>query len=428
MKKKRSMLILFSVVLFTALTACSVIPNFSMLERLLPMADTAGQAEEIVDQSDVLASEQPDREPETALVPYLSLEEAYISVYEDVNPAVVHIRIVDEDGEGVTQMPEFQFPGIPEIPNMPQGIIPSQSIGSGFIIDKEGHIVTNNHVVSGAERIVVTFYDGTEVKAELVGTDPNADLAVIKVEVAPDDLTVVPLGSSADLKVGQITVAIGNPFGLKSSMTTGIVSGLGRMLDASQSLTSTGSTYSIPDIIQTDTAINPGNSGGPLLDLDGTVIGVNTAIQSASGANSGVGYAVPVDIVKRIVPQLIEDGKVAYPWIGISGTTINADLSEAMDLDPDQKGVLVAEVVEGSPAEKAGLKGSSTTVKVDGYDVTVGGDVITAVDGREVRVFDDLLGYLVMNTSVGDTIELQILRDGKEMTVELELEARPTSE
>ncbi len=251
---------------------------------------------------------------------------------------------------------------------------------------------------------------------------------MIKVDVDPDDLTVVPLGSSADLKVGQITVAIGNPYGLKNSMTTGIVSGLGRMLDASQSLTSSGSTYSIPDIIQTDTAINPGNSGGPLLDLDGTVIGVNTAIQSASGSNSGVGYAVPVDIVKRIVPQLIDSGKVVYPWIGISGTTINTDLSEAMNLDPGQKGVLIAEVVDGSPAEKAGLKGSSTTVKVDGYDVTVGGDIIMAVDGRKVRVFDDLLGYLVMKTSVGDTIDLQILRDGKEMTVELALEARPTSE
>lgn len=427
MKVKRSMLVILSIILFAALTACSVLPSFSMLERLLTGNGTADQVAEPIEKEEaVLSQTEETNDNETGQ--YQSIEEAYINIYEDVNPAVVHIRVVDNDGETINQMPEFQFPGIPEIPNMPQGIIPSQSIGSGFIIDKEGHIVTNNHVVSGAERIVVTFYDGTEVKAELVGTDTNADLAVIKVEVAPDDLTVVPLGSSADLKVGQITVAIGNPFGLKSSMTTGIVSGLGRMLDASQSLTSTGSTYSIPDIIQTDTAINPGNSGGPLLDLDGTVIGVNTAIQSASGANSGVGYAVPVDIVKRIVPQLIEDGKVAYPWIGISGTTINADLSEAMDLDPGQKGVLVAEVVDDSPAEKAGLKGSSTTVKVDGYDVTVGGDVITAVDGRDVRVFDDLLGYLVMNTSVGDTIELQILRDGKEMTVELELEARPTNE
>ena len=427
MKVKRSMLVILSIVLFGALTACSVIPSISMLERLLTGTENVEQAAEPAEAEEALQS-NTDEANDNEAGQYQSIEEAYINIYEDVNPAVVHIRVVDNDGETINQVPEFQFPGIPEIPNMPQGVIPSQSIGSGFVIDKQGHIVTNNHVVSGAERIVVTFHDGTEVKAELIGTDPNADLAVIKVEVAPDDLTVVPLGSSADLKVGQITVAIGNPFGLKSSMTTGIVSGLGRMLDASQSLTSTGSTYSIPDIIQTDTAINPGNSGGPLLDLDGTVIGVNTAIESASGSNSGVGYAVPVDIVKRIVPQLIEDGKVAYPWIGISGTTINADLSEAMNLDPDQKGVLVAEVVEGSPAEKAGLKGSSTTVKVDGYDVTVGGDVITAVDGRDVRVFDDLLGYLVMNTSVGDTIELQILRDGKEMTVELELESRPTSE
>jgi len=428
MKMKRYKFTLLSVVLLISLTACSVMPNFSMLERLFTLVDNVDHIDETAQLSDDTATEEVLEDTVDGLAPYLSLEEAFIGVYEDVNPAVVHIRVIGQESRSINQVPEFQFPGIPELPNMPQGVIPSQSIGSGFVIDKQGHIVTNNHVVSGAERIVVTFYDGTEVKAELIGTDPNADLAVIKVDVDPDDLTVVPLGSSADLKVGQITVAIGNPYGLKNSMTTGIVSGLGRMLDASQSLTSSGSTYSIPDIIQTDTAINPGNSGGPLLDLDGTVIGVNTAIQSASGSNSGVGYAVPVDIVKRIVPQLIDSGKVVYPWIGISGTTINTDLSEAMNLDPGQKGVLIAEVVDGSPAEKAGLKGSSTTVKVDGYDVTVGGDIIMAVDGRKVRVFDDLLGYLVMNTSVGDTIDLQILRDGKEMTVELALEARPTSE
>lgn len=427
MKMKRSMIILLSVALFTTLAACSVIPNLSMLQKLLPMADTTAQAGETVEQTDVPV-EQPGGDTETVLAPYLSLEEAYISVYEDVNPAVVHIRIVDKDGEGVTQIPEFQFPGMPDIPNIPEGSIPAQSIGSGFVIDDEGHIVTNNHVVSGAERIIVTFYDGTEVEAELVGTDPNADLAVIKVNVDPNSLTIVPLGSSADLKVGQITVAIGNPFGLKNSMTTGIVSGLGRMLDAAESSTAQGSTYSIPDIIQTDTAINPGNSGGPLLDLSGNVIGVNTAIESSTRSNSGVGYAVPVDIVKRIVPKLIADGKVEYPWIGISGTTLTADLAEAMDLDSDKKGVLVAEVAENSPAEIAGLKGSSTTVKIDGYDVTVGGDVITEIDGKEIKVFDDLLGYLVMNKSAGDSVELRILRDGQEMTIELELQARPASD
>jgi len=234
------------------------------------------------------------------------------------------------------------------------------------------------------------------------------------------------------VKVGEIAVAIGNPFGLQGSMSTGIVSGLGRMLETNgaqnqSQFQSNTPNFSIPDMIQTDTAINPGNSGGPLLNLAGEVIGVNTAIATTSGTNSGVGYAIPSSIVKAIADQLIENGKVDHAWLGIAGQDLTSNLATAMKLDAGQRGVLINEVVQGGPADKAGLKGSSTTVTIYGIDVSVGGDVITAVDKVEVKNFDDLLSYIFLHTQSGQKVELTILRDGKPMTVTVTLASRPGS-
>ncbi|HLF26396.1 MAG TPA: trypsin-like peptidase domain-containing protein [Anaerolineae bacterium] len=362
--------------------------------------------------------------PTSAGADAASLQLAFIGVYERVNPSVVNIRVLVNGGESLN-IPDI--PGFPT-PEAPNGL--QQGQGSGFVYDQQGHIVTNNHVVDGAEKIAVTFADGTEAAATLVGADPNADLAVIKVDVDAAQLTPVTLGSSDALKVGQLVIAIGNPFGLEGSMTTGIVSGLGRLLPAGAQ-TPSGARYSIPDIVQTDAAINPGNSGGPLLDLDGKVIGVNTAIElnpalGSPRVSSGVGYAVPVDIVSQVVPELIANGRVEHPWLGISGGTLSADIAQAMNLDPNQRGVLVAEVTPGSPADTAGLRGSSTETTVDGLPAQIGGDVIVAIDGQPVQVFDELLSYIFRDAEVGQTVTLSILREGRPQDVQVTLEARPT--
>ncbi len=335
--------------------------------------------------------------PELSAPETLSQEEVLVELYQRVNPSVVNILVQGPNGGGQ---------------------------GSGFVYDTLGHIVTNNHVVAGADQIRVTFADGVEAAAEVVGTDVHADLALIKVDPSLADLRPLTLGDSDSLQVGQTVVAIGNPFGLAGSMTTGIVSGLGRLLPDG-GLTPDGSRYSIPDIVQTDAAINPGNSGGPLLDLDGNVIGVNTAIESPVRGSSGVGYAVPVGIISRVVPALIEQGRVEYPYLGISGTTLGGALAQAMNLDPEQRGVLVAEVVEGGPAARAGLRGSNREVNSGGLVLLVGGDVIVGIDGREVTDFNDLLTYIVRHTAVGQTVTITLLRDGQQQTVELTLVARP---
>ncbi len=348
-------------------------------------------------------------------------QDAYVALYEKLNPSVVNIRVVEELAQSDTTTSAMPFfGGSPDS----QQQIPSQGEGAGFVYDTQGHIVTNNHVVSGAGRIVVTFSDGTEVNAELVGTDPGSDLAVIKVDVEPSALAPVTLGDSASLKVGQMVVAIGNPFGLESSMSTGIISGLGRML-SSESASTSGQSYSIPNVIQTDAAINPGNSGGPLITLDGQVIGINTAIESPVRASAGVGYAVPSNLIASVVPQLINGGSVQHPWLGISGTTLNADIARAMKMDADQRGVLVVEVVDGSPAANAGVQPSKDQTTIDGINTPIGGDVITGINNQPVRVFDDLLNYIMGQTQVGQKVTLHILRGGKALELELTLSARP---
>ena len=287
-------------------------------------------------------------------------------------------------------------------------------VGSGFVFDKKGHIITNAHVVNDARKIVVTFLDGRSYNAEMIGVDKFTDIAVIKVNA---DLKLSPLliGDSSNLKVGEPIAAIGNPFGLSGSMTAGIVSQLGRLLPS-------GLGYSIPDVIQTDAAINPGNSGGPLLNMRGEMVGINTAIQSATGEFTGVGFAVPSQTVAKIVPTLIEKGEYRHPWIGIQGQDIDPDLANVLGLK-DAKGLLVVSVIDDSPAQKAGLIGSERSI--EGTRYIVGGDIILAVDGIEVRQIDDILIHLQRAKSVGDDLVLEILRDGRTTNITVILQERP---
>ena len=322
-----------------------------------------------------------------------------INIYERVNPAVVNIEVLRAGAPGVG------------------GELFPEGEGSGFIIDTEGRIITNNHVVEGADEVQVTLHDGTIVRASVLGTDPYSDLAVIDIDLPPQVLRPVELGDSDELRVGQRAVAIGNPFGLEGTLTTGVISALGRTLPAE-------SLFAIPEVIQTDAAINPGNSGGPLLNAEGLVIGVNTAIRTTTGGNTGVGFAVPVNLVKRVVPRLIAEGHYDHPQLGIRGLTITPVLVEAMDL-PVDGGVLVSEVTADSPAEKAGIRGGTREVSIRGDLVRQGGDIIVSIDGHETNQFEDLLSYIVMETEVGQEIAVAIIRDGEERVVKVVLGARP---
>jgi len=290
-------------------------------------------------------------------------------------------------------------------------------VGSGFVFDKRGHIITNAHVVDDAKKVVVTFLDGRSYNAEVIGIDKFTDIAIIKVNTDLIRLQPLPLGDSSNLKVGEPIAAIGNPFGLSGSMTSGIVSQLERLLPS-------GSGYSIPDVIQTDAAINPGNSGGPLLNMRGEIVGINTAIQSATGEFTGVGFVIPSQTVAKIVPTIIEKGEYKHPWIGISGRDIDPDLAKVLGLK-DAVGFLIVTVVEDSPASKAGLIGSSKTVEIQGRNYPTGGDIILSVDGTEVRKIDDILIHLQRDKSVGNEMDLEILRDGRTTNVTIILQERP---
>lgn len=296
-----------------------------------------------------------------------------------------------------------------------------RSLGSGFVYDVSGHIITNNHVVEDSQKTTVTFLDGTSYNAKVIGTDPYTDLAVIKVDVNPSLLHPLPIGDSSALRVGDQVAAIGNPFGLSGSMTSGIVSQLGRLLS-----TPGTASFSIPDVIQTDAAVNPGNSGGPLLNMKGQVIGITTAIQSGTGEFAGIGFAVPSNTVSKIVPILIKEGKYKHPWLGISGVDIDPDLASILGLQ-DTRGLLVVSIVKDSPAEKAGLHGSTETKEIDGIKYQIGGDVILSVDHKDVRKIDDILIHLQREKKVGDTIDLEILREGRATNFKLTLEERPNN-
>jgi serine protease Do len=376
----------------------------------------------------IAASQQSSQQAAPALqntVPASSLLAAYEGtleqIYAQVDPSVVNIQVIDTtSSSGSSGAPQSG----PFGQLVPQGPQVQQGLASGFVWDQAGHIVTNNHVVDGASQITVRFSDGTTVSAKVVGTDVNSDLAVIQVQAPAGELHPVQVADSGQLKVGQLVVAIGNPFGLQGSMSAGIVSALGRSLPVGN-LNSQGPTYSIPDIIQTDAPINPGNSGGVLTNDEGQVIGVTAAIESPVGVSAGIGFAIPSAIVQKVVPVLIKSGHYTWPWLGVSGGDLDPSLAKAMGLNPNQRGALLGDVVAGGPADKAGLHGSSKQVTIQGQTVNVGGDVIIAVNGTPVNGFDDVIAYLANNTQVGETVNLTILRQGKEQTVAVTLAARP---
>ena len=319
----------------------------------------------------------------------------------------------------------------------------SSGLGSGFVFDKLGHIITNNHVVDSASgtgvpagNMTVTFLDGRSFKAKVVGTDQFSDLAVLQINSTnTEEFVPLTIGNSSNLKIGERVVAIGNPFGLSGSMTEGIISGLGRLLPSQtpeepdmipdpNSLVAPPASFSIPEIIQTDAAINPGNSGGPLLNLNGEVIGINSAIFSTTGAYSGIGFAVPSNTIKKIIPVLISDNVYRHPWIGISGTDLTPDIASAINVTKPS-GFLIIDITPNSPASKAGLHGGDKLIDVNGRKMKVGGDLILKIDNRNVSKIDDILTYLEENKNVGDKVTLSIFRNGKEQNVNLTLEPRP---
>jgi 2-alkenal reductase len=328
-----------------------------------------------------------------------SLSGAMAGLYRELNPGVVSIQVyLQQQGQS------------------------GQGAGSGFILDEEGHIVTNNHVIAQADYLTVLFFDGYAAEAEVIGRDPDSDIAIIKVDELPDNVYPLRLGSSDDVVVGERVVAIGNPFGLGGSLTVGYVSAVGR------TIASGATPFAIPQAIQTDAAINPGNSGGPLLNTDGEVIGVNAQIATGgtTRANAGVGFAIPINIVRRIAPVLIETGSFAWPWLGVSGGDVGLLIQEANDL-PTQRGAYIAQVVEDGPAAEAGLQGATGTTSVEGFEgLPTGGDVVIAINGERVLDFSDLQ-LRISQREPGDVATLTILRDGEELEIDVELQERPRS-
>ncbi len=373
---KFTFLLSISVLALFALTGCAPI-----LELVASKTGLTRNVEPAIDSSELDLDSPPAQLGPTPtpqpLEAVAALERTLASIYERVNPSVVHIQQLS--GEG-----------------------------SGFVWDTLGHIVTNNHVVAGASQLTVTFADGAVADAVVVGTDPDSDLAVIRADVPPAQLKPVTVAESTNLRVGELAIAIGNPFGQEGTMTVGFISALGRQLDVDNT------AYRIPDVIQTDAAINPGNSGGVLLNPEGAVIGVTSAIISPVGASSGVGFAIPSVIVQRVVPALIATGSYAHPYLGISGTDLTGDLAAARGLPADQRGALLVTIVPGGPADSAGLIAGEQN-----------GDVVVAVNGQPVRSIDDLIVFLTRYGTAGDNVRLSLLRDGAALEVDVTLGARP---
>ena len=344
-----------------------------------------------------LPAESPGRSPSGLTAE----EEVIIGVYRAASPGVVHITstVLSQD---------FFF-----------RIVPEQGTGSGFMVDDRGYILTNNHVVENADNLEVTLADKSKVPAKLTGRDPNNDLAVIRINLPREKLTPLRLGDSTHLQVGQMAIAIGNPFGLDRTVTRGVVSALGRSLKAD-----TG--RQIRNVIQTDAAINPGNSGGPLLNSRGEVIGINTAIFTPSGGSVGIGFAIPVNTAKKLLPQLIARGRASHPWLGVSGLDITPGLARTVSL-PVKEGVMIAQVAPGGPAARAGLRGSQRRARVGNIMLTVGGDIIVALDGQKIATVDDLTAFLDEQKKAGDDVQVDVLRDGKAVSVVVKLGELPES-
>jgi 2-alkenal reductase len=392
MKFTRRSLVPFSLLAFF-LFSCQIISN--------PPFEAPASTVIVPTPTLAVAATIPQAEPVTNIPNLVPFEDSLISLYIKVNPGVVAIRVLTGGGGG---------------------------LGSGFVIDDQGHILTNLHVVEDFTDLEVDFPSGFKTRGEVLGTDQDSDLAVIKVEAPPEELHPLTFGDSSQLQVGQTVVAIGNPFGLNGTMTTGIISALGRTLDSMRSAPG-GSTFTAGDIIQTDTAINPGNSGGPLLNLDGEVIGVNRAIRTFNftaeeePVNSGIGFAIAINIVKRVAPVLVSEGSYDYPYLGISSLPEITLLDQEELGLPRSTGAYITSVTPGGPADEAGLRGASRAT--DNPILAAGGDLIIAVDGRSILAFNDLLSYLINFKSPGDKILLTVLRGDEELEVELTLDKRP---
>lgn len=359
----------------------------SVLEEATP-AD--GEAVEVV------AQPTPTLLPDDFMAPLDVEEELITNLYQRVGQTVVHIT------SRVTAM-NFFF-----------GAVPSEGTGSGFILDADGHVVTNYHVIEGADSIEVTLADESTLEATVVGIDPPNDLALLRIDAPPDSLTPVELGDSSSLRVGQRAIAIGNPFGLDRTLTVGVISALGRPLQTSDDNV-------IFNVVQTDAAINPGNSGGPLLDSRGRVIGVNTAIRQDA---QGIGFAVPVNTVKRVLPALMEHGYYPHPWLGFLGYDITPGLARALELAV-RDGILVAQVYRDSPAAQAGLRGAQREVIVGNQRLLAGGDIVVGIDEEQVGDWQDLSQYLEISTQVGDEVTLHIVRDGEQLALAMTVAEQP---
>ena len=396
MTKNKIKIILILLAVFVFSSACMLTNAAKDVVTQLQQLPTALAPEQ------TQAAPLPSAGSTTIIEPeFANLEGTLEGLYQQVNPGVVSIRVSSVNDE---------------------------ALGSGFVIDKEGHIVTNYHVVENADKVEIDFPSGLKVYGDVIGTDLDSDLAVIKVNVSEENLTPLPLGDSDTALVGQTVVAIGNPYGLSGTMTLGIVSARGRVLDSLRQ-TASGVYFSAGDLIQTDTSINPGNSGGPLLNLKGEVIGVNRAIQtsgqtlSGGAANTGIGFAISSNIVRRVVPSLISSGSYKYPYLGLSSlNSLNLTIVEALNL-PQNTGAYVTDIAAGGPADKAGLRGGTTQTEISG--LYSGGDLIVAVDGREIKDFSELLSYMVLNKAPGDVITFTVIREGNRVEVPVTLGERP---
>ncbi len=381
-----------SVSTFIIFSILFIIPAGSdetIIEMQNQINENEVQVQTQIDENEVQVQTQIDKINNLILEKPKTL--SLIEIFEKSEPGVVRVNTQTNNGTG--------------------------GVGSGFVFDKKGHIITNAHVIDDATKIIITFLDGRSYNAEIIGMDKYTDIGVIKVNADLKLLHPLSLGDSSNLEVGEPITAIGNPFGLSGSMTSGIISQMGRLLPSD-------SGYSIPDVIKTDAAINPGNSGGPLLNMRGEIVGINTAIQSTTGEFTGVGFAIPSQTVAKIVPTLINEGEYKHPWIGISGADIDPDMASVLGLK-DAIGFLIITIVEDSPAEEAGLIGSNGTKKVDGREYSIGGDIIIGVDGIEVRKIADILVHLQRAKTIGDEMDLEILRDGRTTNVTVILQERP---
>jgi 2-alkenal reductase len=398
MKRTRALLVLITILAVSSLACGLSIFGNSEPGATLEAPTRAIVAEPLVEEVVRPGQEPVQGVPVEVVVPAIGatdfdLQGRLIELYQQVNPSVVHILVYLNAGD-----------------TRPVGS------GSGFLYDENRHVVTNNHVVQDGSVFELVFFDGNRTRARVIGTDVDSDLAVLQLDSTPEGARPLRLGSTDETHVGQFVVAIGNPFGEQGSMTLGIVSGLGRSLESQRILEGTLGTYSLPGVIQTDAPINPGNSGGPLLNLDGEVIGINSAIRSTTGVNSGVGFAIPVDAVARIVPSLIEDGGYSYSYLGVTIESLNLNSQERYGL-PQVTGAYLTRVTPGSPADEAGLIPAGTNGR--------GGDLIVAIDGAPIIDTQSLIGYLVFKTSVGQTVELTVLRGGETVVVPVTLGERP---